>query len=139
MRAHRDFVRCFVFAHHGQHLLQRHFGAVVDGAIRLGQPQQARVDQAARVDDAIRRLQQSRAALSDKIWCARAAPTKCTMSVSFPALQQFFGLLGLAQRAALVGEKYRPYREGFRRAAVQMQLDGLQQACHYGFFQVGNG
>ena len=76
VQAHRDFVRCFVFAHHGQHLLQRHFGAVVDGAIRLGQPQQGRVDQAARVDDAIRRLQQSRAALSDKIWCAGARPHK---------------------------------------------------------------
>ena len=26
-----------------------------------------------------------------------------------------------------------------RRAAVPMELDGLQQACHYGLFQVGSG
>ena len=38
------FVRCFVLFHHGKHLFQRHFRAVVNGAVRLCKPQQRRVD-----------------------------------------------------------------------------------------------
>ena len=42
MQAHGGFVRCFVFFHDSKHLLQRHLGAVADGAVRPRQPQQRR-------------------------------------------------------------------------------------------------
>ena len=40
-------------AHHVQYLLQRHLGTVVDGTVRLCQPQQRRVDQTARINNAV--------------------------------------------------------------------------------------
>ena len=76
VQAHGGFVRCFVFFHDGKHLLQRHLGAVINGAVRPRQPQQRRVDQAARVDDAVRCLQQGRAAPGNQVRCAGTGPHK---------------------------------------------------------------
>ena len=116
-------------AHHVQHLFQRHLSAVVYGTLRLRQPQQGRVDQTARVDDAVRRLQQRRTAPGDQIRCAGACAHKMyhtSLLLFLPALQQLGGGLSLAQRPGLVGKQYSPPPERPRHAAVQMQLDGLQ-------------
>ena len=50
-----------------QHLFQRHLGAVVDGAAGLCQTQQGRVDEAARIDDAVGIGQQGRAPTGDEV------------------------------------------------------------------------
>ena len=76
VQPHGGFAGGFVLAHYGKHLFQRHFSAVINRAVCLGQPQQGRVDQAARVDDAVCRLQQGRTAPGDKIRCAGACPHK---------------------------------------------------------------
>ena len=69
-------------AHHGKHLLQRHLGAVINGAAGSREAQQGRVDKAARIDDAIGRLQQRRAALGDEIGRAGACPHKMDHNIS---------------------------------------------------------
>ena len=67
VQAHGDFAVCLHGAHHIQHLFQRHLGAVVNGAAGFCQSQQGRVDQTARVDDAISLLQQGCAPPSDQV------------------------------------------------------------------------
>ena len=129
MQPHSGFVFGFHLAHHGKHLFQCHFSTVINGAACFGQPQQRRVDQAARVNNAVRRLQQCRTAPGDQIRCAGACAHKMyhtSLLLFLPALQQLGGGLSLAQRPGLVGKQHSPHPERPRRAAVQMQLDGLQ-------------
>ena len=61
VQAHGDLTRSFHLPHHIQHLLQRHFSAVINGAICLCKAQQGRVHQTARIDDAVGFLKQGRA------------------------------------------------------------------------------
>ena len=69
-----------------QHLFQRHLGAVIDGTAGLRQPQQGRVDETARVDDAVGIGQQGRAPPGDKV--GRTRPGSYKMDHILPLLHQ---------------------------------------------------
>ena len=82
MQAHGDLTRSFHLPHHIQHLLQRHFSAVINGAVCLCKAQQGRVHQTARIDDAVGFLKQGRAPPGDEVRCAGACTNKMYHNVT---------------------------------------------------------
>ena len=67
VQAHGGAACGFHLPHYCQHLFQRHFGAVVNRTVLSGKAQQSRVDQTARIDDAVGCLQKGRAAPGDQV------------------------------------------------------------------------
>ncbi len=86
----------FHLPQHAEHLLQRHLGAVVDGAARLCQPQQGRVDKAACINDAVGPLQQGRAALGDEVRRAGPGTNKMYHIIAPSVVQDLCAVSGAA-------------------------------------------